>query len=83
MLTFNTVLVAYNGFVFDFPMLLAEVKCRSGTLDPSVFKEMKIHFGDTLPLVRQVGDYTIRNLRRILILTDEEIWGHQGDQAWN
>ncbi len=57
MLTFNTVLVAHNdnGFVFDFPMLLAEVERLSGTLDPSVFKEMKIHFGDTLPLVRQVG----------------------------
>ncbi len=50
----TTVLVAHNGFSFDFPMLLAEVERCPENLSTSVFEHANVHFSDTLPLLRQV-----------------------------
>ena len=47
------VLVAHNGFAFDFPILLAEVERRM-ELHLSDFVSRNIHFSDTLPLLRRV-----------------------------
>ncbi len=51
----STVLVAHNGFSFDFPILLAEVERRPDALSASSFETHRIHFIDTLPLLRQVS----------------------------
>ncbi|XP_064397556.1 uncharacterized protein LOC135344319 [Halichondria panicea] len=48
------VLVAHNGFSFDFPVLLAEVERRPESLATSIFEAKNIHFSDTLPLLRQM-----------------------------
>jgi len=53
-LQFFTVLVAHNGFCFDFPILLAEVERRPRQLTVSVFEDNNIHFSDTLQLLRKV-----------------------------
>lgn len=50
----HLVLVAHNGFSFDFPILLAEVERRPEVLNTSTFEAYRIHFTDTLPLLRQV-----------------------------
>ena len=51
---YNTlVLVAQYGFVFDFPILLAEVE-RRPQLDLFNFRTGNVHFSDTLPLLRKV-----------------------------
>ena len=47
------VLVAHNGFAFDFPILLAEVE-RHPELDLFNFRTGNVHFSDTLPLLRKV-----------------------------
>ena len=51
---FFIVLVAHNGFLFDFPILLAEVKRRPEVFNLSIFETNRIHFADTLPLLRKV-----------------------------
>ncbi len=51
----SIVLVAHNGFSFDFPILLAEVERRPEVLNVSLFGTHRIHFTDTLPLLRQVA----------------------------
>ena len=48
------VLVAHNGFAFDFPILLAEVERRPNVLEVSAFEDGNIHFSDSLPLLRKV-----------------------------
>ena len=53
-LHFHVVLLAHNGFVFDFPVLLAEVERRPRQLAASIFEDHNIHFGDTLPLLRKI-----------------------------
>jgi len=50
------VLVAHNGFAFDFPILLAEVE-RRVELQLTLFRSANIHFSDTLPLLRKVLYY--------------------------
>jgi len=51
--TFLTlVLVAHNGFGFDFPCLLSEVSRVRG--DTSMLKDHRIHFADSLYHFRQV-----------------------------
>ena len=51
---FHSVLVAHNGFSFDFPVLMAEVERRPErrpeSLATSIFEANNIHFSDTLPL---------------------------------
>jgi DNA polymerase III alpha subunit (gram-positive type) len=47
------VLVAHNGFTFDYPMLLAEIK-RTPEISFQSLKESNIHFADTLPHLRKV-----------------------------
>lgn len=49
-----SVLVAHNGFVYDFPILFAEIERRPEKLDLSIFRRHKIHFADTLPHLRDV-----------------------------
>lgn len=49
-----TVLVAHNGFAFDFPILLAEVERRPMELSIKSFEANRIHFCDTLPCLRKV-----------------------------
>ena len=50
------VLVAHNGFAFDFPILLAEVE-RHPELDLFNFQTGNVHFSDTLPLLRKVATF--------------------------
>lgn len=54
---FIIVLVAHNGFAFDFSILFAEVERRPDHLALSAFEAGNIHFSDTLPLLRQVCNY--------------------------
>lgn len=56
---YGTVLVAHNGFVFDFPLLLAEIERRPNCLSTQHFVSHNIHFGDTLPHLRQVYTCTV------------------------
>ena len=49
----DTVLLAHNGFAFDFPILFAEVESREA-LDMSSFNLHHIHFSDSLVLLRMV-----------------------------
>ena len=49
----NIVLVAHNGFAFDFSILFAEVESRE-SLGMSTFSANNIHFSDSLPLLRMV-----------------------------
>ncbi len=48
----NIVLVAHNGFSYDFPILFSEVEKREIPL--STFETNNIHFSDSLPLLRMV-----------------------------
>ncbi len=50
------VLVAHNGFAFDFPILLAEVE-QKAELQLTLFQSANMHFSDTLPLLRKVLYY--------------------------
>ena len=54
-----TVLVAHNGFPFDFVFLVAEVKCCK--LDET-FDSINIYFADTLYDARRVNLYTYHNM---------------------
>ncbi len=50
---YASVLVAHNGYSFNFPVLLAEVERRPRDLAGSSFVTKNIHFSDTLPLLRK------------------------------
>ena len=50
--TSHTVLVAHNGFPFDFIFLVAEVKCRE--LD-EIFNGITLYFADTLHDAKRVS----------------------------
>ena len=85
----HAVLVAHNGFGFDFPVLLAEVEQRPRQFVSSIFEDHNINFSDTLPLLRKVK---IKNLRvqhgiygLALPIIDEERWRRVScwDCAWN
>ena len=49
----DTVLLAHNGFAFDFPILFAEVESRRA-LDITSFHSHHIHFNDSLVLLHEV-----------------------------
>ena len=49
-----SVLVAHNGFEFDFPILLAEIDRRPRDLSCNHLVAQHLHFADTLPHLRQV-----------------------------
>ena len=48
------VLVAHNGFTFDFPILLAEMERRKDHFTTSLIHSHNIHFADTLVALRKV-----------------------------
>lgn len=48
------VLVAHNGFVFDFPMLINEIE-RTPNISTSTLVTMNIHFSDTYAYLTQAG----------------------------
>ncbi len=50
------VLVAHNGFSYDFPILFSEVESRQIPL--SIFQTHNIHFSDSLPLLRVVINFS-------------------------
>ncbi len=50
---FILVLVAHNGFSFDFPILLAEVE-RRVELNVANFVSSNVHFSDTLHMLKKV-----------------------------
>ena len=52
-ITTQIVLVAHNGYAFDFPLLLSEIERRPTTLTFSALET--IQFSDTLPFLQQVG----------------------------
>ena len=52
---FSLVLVAHNGYTFDFPMLLAEIERRPQKLSLSQLSLHRIHFADTLGYLKQVS----------------------------
>lgn len=54
-LSSGIVLVAHNGYKYDFPLLFAEVDRRKQHLDTSVFRTHNIHFADTLILLQKVS----------------------------
>lgn len=51
----HTVLVAHNGYRFDFPTLLAEIERRPEKLALSQLSSHRIHFSDTLGHLKQVS----------------------------
>ena len=51
----TTVLVAHNGFSYDFPLLLAEIERRPTQLATADLIHHKIFFADTLPYLRKVS----------------------------
>ena len=53
---FTAVLVAHNGYEFDFPLLLEEMK-RTPQLSTSTLAELNIFFADTLSFLREVSNY--------------------------
>ena len=58
------VLVAHNGFAFDFPILFAEVERCPRHLSLSTFTDQRIHFADTLYHLRQLknaGDESLKD----------------------
>ena len=65
------VLVAHNGFSFNFPILLAEVE-RHVELHLSAFLSANIHFSDTLLLLWKV--FTIVKKLSFIYHVDEEGW---------
>lgn len=52
---FYAVLVAHNGYAFDFPILLAEVERRPTQLAIANMEARNVHFCDTLPFLRKVS----------------------------
>ena len=48
------VLVAHNGFAYDFPLLLAEIERRPKYLSTQELVTHNVRFADTLPHLRQV-----------------------------
>lgn len=52
-LKLHLVLVAHNGFAFDFPILFAEIE-RRPRLSTSTLITSKVHYSDTLKHLRQV-----------------------------
>ena len=50
----ETVLVAHNGVVYDFPLLLTEIEQIPNCLSTQQFVTKNIHFADTLSHLRQV-----------------------------
>ncbi len=74
-LHFLVVLVAHNGFSFNFPLMLAEVERRPKQLALCVFEDQNIHFSDTLPLLRKVCIHQLLQHKMIfLIVLNEEGW---------
>ena len=53
----NTVLVAHNGFAYDFLLLLAEIERRPKHLNMQEFVNRNVHFADTLPHLHQVQPF--------------------------
>ena len=80
------VLVAHNGFAFDFPILLAEVE-RRPELDLFNFRTGNVHFSDTLPLLRKVVTFikSMILLEFFYFYLDEEGWGRNSpwDITWD
>ena len=75
------VLVAHNGFAFDFPILLAEVE-RRPELDLFNFRTGNVHFSDTLCCyIYKINDL----LEFFYFCLDEEGWGRHspGDITWD
>ena len=55
MISFHyAVIVAQNGYKFDFPMVLVEIERRPTSLTTASVMNLKVHFADTLPYLRQV-----------------------------
>lgn len=48
------VLVAHNGYRFDFPILLSEIQRRPKSFNFYNLFELRLHFADTLGHLRQV-----------------------------
>ena len=77
-----TVLVAHKGFTYDFPILLAEVERRSGSLDVSAFTKHQIHFADTYPLLQKVNKYSITICYTTIVIGEEGQGQETGGCAW-
>ena len=50
----HTVLVAHNGFSYDFPLLLAEIERRPKELSTANLSHCRLFFADTLLHLRQI-----------------------------
>ena len=70
------VLVAHNGFAYDFPLLLAEIERRPNCLSTQHFVAKNIHFADTLPHLRQVES------GKSLLFVDEVATMYAGKEGW-
>lgn len=71
--TVTIVLVAHNGFSFDFPILMSEVETRDN-ISLALFTSNSIHFSDSLPLLRSVCLRYTRNYIIQFFFIDEEGW---------
>ena len=72
----ETVLVAHNGFAYDFPLLLAEIERISNCVSTQHFVTKNIHFADTLPHLRQVES------GKSLLFVDEVAIMYAGKEGW-
>ena len=52
---FLVVLLAHNGFGFDYPILLSELERRPDKVSTTLLEEKNIHFSDTLPVLKKVS----------------------------
>ena len=72
----ETVLVAHNGVVYDFPLLLTEIERIPNCLSTQQFVTKNIHFADTLPHLRQVES------GQSLLFVDEVGIMYAGKEGW-
>ena len=77
----GTVLVAHNGFVYDFPLLLAEIERRPNCLSTQHFVSQSIHFADTLPHLRQVYTLYVQSNQSLLYM-NEALITYTGKEGW-
>ena len=82
----DVVLVAHNGYVFDFPMLLAEIERRPEKLSLSQLSLHKIYFADTLRYLKQVSINLEYHRCTIVLYLGQEgwsCWSKTSHQIWS
>ena len=68
-------IVAHNGYKFDFPLLLAEINRRSG-LSTDCLTTSKSHFSDTLVYLRKVKKDGFEPMKSVTKFGLEALYEH-------